>query len=162
MGIRQITGYIAHILLALYWLWMISSTAPQLRRSSRDRGLRVRIVLVKTAAIVLTALVVGVIHFWATQWWQVVGAPVVAGLAGLLLRRAYRTLVAAPRHRATLTQRARTFERRFVGPQSEGTAPTAALRSDLWTPTTSPSTGPTGTSEPLHMPHRRDTPATGS
>ncbi|OJY45212.1 hypothetical protein [Pseudonocardia sp. 73-21] len=107
MDIRAVTGYIAHALLGLYWLWVVSSTAPQLRRTMRCRGLRIRIFLIKTAAVVSTSLVVGVIHFWATAWWQVIVAVAVAIVLAVLLRRAYRRLVAAPRHRATLVQRTR-------------------------------------------------------
>lgn len=111
LGIREITGYIAHVLLVGYGVWVVGSTAPQLRRRSRDRRLRLELLLIKMAALVLTGLVVGVIHFWATEWWHVIVAlPVAAGL-GLLLRRAHRRRVALPRHRATLTHRARTFER---------------------------------------------------
>lgn len=111
LGIREITGYIAHVLLVGYWLWVVGSTAPQLRRGSRDQRLRLELLLIKTAALVLTGLLVGVIHFWATEWWHVVAAlPIAAGL-GLLLHRAHRRRVALPRHRATLTHRARTFER---------------------------------------------------
>ncbi len=117
MDIRELTGYVAHALLGLYWLWVVSSTAPQLRRGSRDHGLRVRVFLIKTAAVVVTSLVVGVIHFWATQWWQVIAALVVAIVSGVVLRRAYRRLVAAPRHRATLAQRARKTVRVPSGDQ---------------------------------------------
>jgi hypothetical protein len=113
MNIRQITGYIAHALLAAYWLWTASSTAPQLRRSSRDRRRRLHILLVKTAAIVLSALLVGVIHFWATAWWQVFVAVPVGAVVGVWLRRIYRGLVALPQHRLSLAQRAHRFERRF-------------------------------------------------
>ena len=75
--------------------------------------------MIKTAGVVLTALLVGVIHFWATHWWQVIVAvPVAAGL-GVLLNRAYRRRVSLPRHRRTLTHRGRTFER--------GTAPGRSL-----------------------------------
>jgi len=107
MDVREATGYVAHASLGLYWLWVVSGTAPQLRRSSRDRTVRLRILLIKTAAVVVTSLVVGVIHFWATQWWQAVAALVVGMAVGVALRRAYRRLVAAPRHRATLVARAR-------------------------------------------------------
>ena len=111
MGIREITGYIAHVLLVGYWLWVVHGTAPQLRRGSRDRRVRGRVLLIKTAAVVLSAVVVGVIHFWATAWWQVIAAVLLAAGIGLLLRRAYRRLVALPRHRATFTRRGRRFER---------------------------------------------------
>ena len=111
MGIREITGYIAHVLLAGYWLWVILSTAPQVRLGARGQRVRGQVLLIKTAALALTALLVGVIHFWATAWWQVIVAVVVAAALGMLLRRAYRRLVALPRHRATLTRRARKFER---------------------------------------------------
>jgi hypothetical protein len=107
MGLREISGYVAHVLLALYWLWTLTSSAPQLRKGLRDRGLRVRILLVKSAGIVLTALLVGVIHFWATALWQVGVAIPVAAALGYPLRRAYRRLVQAPRHRLTLVARVR-------------------------------------------------------
>ena len=81
MPVREATGYVAHALLGVYFLWVLSSTAPQLRRSRRDRGLRIRILLVKTAAVVVAALLVGVIHFWATAWWQVI---VAVGLAAVI------------------------------------------------------------------------------
>ncbi|MFC4944034.1 hypothetical protein [Pseudonocardia sp. GCM10023141] len=116
MDLRQITGLIAHVLLGLYWLWVISSSAPQLRRGARDRPRRLRILMIKTAGVAVTALAVGVIHFWATEWWHVIAALVIAVALGLLLHRAYRTQVAAPRHRRTLTQRARRFESHFRPP----------------------------------------------
>ena len=108
MGFREITGYIAHVLLAAYWLWVIACTAPQLRKGARCKVLRLRILLVKSAALMLTAVLVGVIHYWATEWWHVAVAIPVAGVLGVLLRRAYRRLVAAPKHLRTLSQRART------------------------------------------------------
>jgi hypothetical protein len=111
MGLRQITGYIAHALLGAYWLWVITRTAPRLRRGARDRTLRLRVALIKTAAVAVTALVVGVIHFWATEWWHVVVAVLVASVLGLQLHRIYRGLVAAPRHRLTLVRRTRGVER---------------------------------------------------
>ena len=113
LGIREITGYVAHFLLAGYWLWIFFSTVPQLRRGARDKRTRTQVLLIKTAAVVLTSLMVGLIHFWATHWWQVaIAAPIVIGL-GVLLHRAYRRLVAPPRHRRALTQRGRTYHRRF-------------------------------------------------
>lgn len=112
MGIREITGYIAHVLLGIYLVWTISRTAPQLRRSSRDRGVRLRILLIKTAAVAVGAVVVGVIHFWATQWWHVIVAVVAAVLIGVVLNRAYRRHVAIPRHRLTLMARTATTGRR--------------------------------------------------
>lgn len=114
MGLlREITGYIAHALLAGYWSWVVFSTVPQLRRGTRDRRVRSQVLLIKTAGVAITGLVVGVIHFWATQWWQVVVAvPIAAGL-GVLLHRAYRRRVAPPRHRRALTTRGRTFQRSY-------------------------------------------------
>lgn len=108
MGIREVSGYVAHALLAVYWVWVLACTAPQLRKGVRDRGRRLRILLVRTSGLALTALLVGVIHYWATEWWHVIVALPVAGVLGVLLHRSYRRLVAAPRHRRTLTQRART------------------------------------------------------
>lgn len=108
MGFREVTGYVAHVLLATYWVWVLASTTPQLRKGARDKRRRLRILLIKTAALLLTALLVGVIHYWATEWWHVaVALPVAAALA-VLLRRSYRRLVVAPRHRRTLSQRGRT------------------------------------------------------
>jgi hypothetical protein len=114
MGFREITGYVAHVLLVTYWVWVLACTAPQLRKGARNKGVRLRILLIKTAALLLTAVLVGVIHYWATEWWQVVVALPIAGGLGVLLRRSYRRLVAAPRHRRTLTQRARTVHIRRV------------------------------------------------
>jgi hypothetical protein len=111
LGIREIAGYVAHLLLVGYWLWVVFSAAPQLRRGSRDRRVRMEVLLIKTAGFVLTGLVVGVIHFWATEWWHVVVAVLGAAGLGMLLTRAYRRRVALPKHRLTLTHRARTFER---------------------------------------------------
>ena len=111
LDIREITGYVAHLLLVGYWLWVVFSAAPQLRRGSRDRRVRMEVLLIKTAGLVLTGLVVGVIHFWATEWWHVVVAVLGAAGLGMLLTRAYRRRVALPKHRLTLTHRARTFER---------------------------------------------------
>jgi hypothetical protein len=69
---------------------------------------------IKTAAVALTSLMVGLIHFWATHRWQVaVAAPVAIGL-GITLHRAYRRLVAPPRHRRPLTPRGRTFQRSYT------------------------------------------------
>lgn len=106
MGLREVTGYIAHVLLGGYWVWVVLSTAPQLRKGVRERGLRLRIALVKTAGLGVAFLAVGVIHFWGTQLWHIVAAVVGALLLGALLRRAYGRLVAPPRHRITLRQRA--------------------------------------------------------
>lgn len=107
MDLRAITGYIALALLLGYWIWVLSSTTPELRRGTRDRDLRVKILLVKTAALVLTALVVATVHFWATQVWHVLVAVPIAAAAAYGLRKAYRRLVAAPRHRLPLGQRIR-------------------------------------------------------
>jgi hypothetical protein len=107
MGVRAITGYIAHAVLLTYWLWVVASTAPQLRRGTRDRQVRGRVLLIKTAGFAVTAVVVGIVHYWATAWWQIgVALPVAVGL-GLLLRREYRRTVAAPRHRLSLADRRR-------------------------------------------------------
>jgi small-conductance mechanosensitive channel len=105
MGIRQITGYIAYVLLGVYLLWTLSRSAPQLRRSSRDRDVRLRILLIKIATVLVIAVVVGVIHFWATQWWHVIVTLVAAIVIGIFLNRAYRRHVAVPRHRMPLLDR---------------------------------------------------------
>ena len=42
MGIRAVTGYIAHVALVAYWAWVVASTAPQLRKGTRDRRVRAR------------------------------------------------------------------------------------------------------------------------
>jgi hypothetical protein len=110
MGLRAVTGYIAHAALLAYWLWVIASTAPQLRKGTRDRQTRMRVLLIKTAGFVLTAAVVGILHYWATAWWQVIVALPVAVALGVVLRRLYRRTVAAPRHRLTLTRRAKALD----------------------------------------------------
>lgn len=107
MGLREVTGFIAHALLAGYWVWMISCTAAQLRGTSRSHRLRVQVALIKTAGVAVTAVVVGVVHFWATQWWQIVVTVLVAAPVGIALRHLHRRLVIAPRHRRALVQRAR-------------------------------------------------------
>jgi cation transport ATPase len=110
MDLWVLTGYVAHAVLTAYWFWVVASTAPQLRRGTRDRHVRMRVLLLKTAALALTALLVAIIHYWATAWWQVaVALPIALGL-GVLLRRAYRRTVAAPRHRLTIARRARTLD----------------------------------------------------
>jgi len=125
LGLREITGYIAHAALFGYWLWVVSTTAPQLRKGCRDRRVRLRVFAIKTAALVLTAIVVGVIHYWATHLWHVaVCLPIAAGL-GFLLHRAYRRTVAAPRHRLPLARRARLLGTR----RRRGSVP-AHLRTD--------------------------------
>jgi len=126
MGIRAVTGYIAHVALVGYWAWVVASTAPQLRKGTRDRRVRARALVIKSAGFLLTAAVVGIIHYWATAWWQVVVAvPVAAGL-GVLLHREYRRTVAAPRHRLPLTRRVRMLDLRR---RPRGTAP-LHLRTD--------------------------------
>ena len=110
MGIRAVAGYVAHALLLTYWLWVVASTAPQLRKGTRDRQVRTRVLIIKTAALALTAVVVGIIHYWATAWWQIVVALPIAALLGWQLRRAYRRTVAAPRHRLTLAHRVKTLD----------------------------------------------------
>jgi uncharacterized protein (DUF983 family) len=110
MELRAVTGYIAHAALLTYWLWVVASTAPQLRKGTRDRHTRARALLIKTAGFVLTAVVVGIIHYWATAWWQVIVTVPVAVALGMLLHRAYRRTVAAPRHRLTLSRRAKTLD----------------------------------------------------
>jgi hypothetical protein len=127
MGIRAVTGYIAHAALVAYWVWVVASTAPQLRKGTRDRRVRVRVLALKSTGFLLTAAVVGIIHYWATAWWQViVTLPIAAGL-GVLLRREYRRTVAAPRHRLTLTHRARTLDLR---PRRRNGATPLHLRAD--------------------------------
>jgi hypothetical protein len=112
MGIRAVTGYIAHAALVAYWVWVFASTAPQLRKGTRDRRVRMRVLAIKSTGFLLTAAVVGIIHYWATAWWQVIVMLPIAAVLGVLLRREYRRTVAAPRHRLTLTRRARTLDLR--------------------------------------------------
>lgn len=107
MGIREATGHLAHILLGGYWTCLLLGTAPQLRKSTRDRPRRIRILLIKSSAVALTAVVVGVIHFWATHWWQIPPTLFAAAMIGVPMRRAFRSMVAAPRHRRPLGQRMR-------------------------------------------------------
>lgn len=107
MGLREVTGYIAYALLAGYWVWIISCTAAQVRGTTRSRRLRMQVALVKTAGIAVTAVVVGVVHVWATRWWHVVVTLLVAAPVGFALRHVHRRLVIAPRHRRALVQRAR-------------------------------------------------------
>ena len=111
MRLWVLTGYVAHVLIPAYWFWVVACTAPRLRRGTRDRKVRARVLLIKTAGLGLTAVVVGVLHYWATAWWQVVVTLPVAAVLGVLLRRAYRRTVAAPRHRLTLVRRARGLRR---------------------------------------------------
>lgn len=112
MELRALTGYAAHAVLLAYWLWVVASTAPELRKGNRGRRVRVRVFAIKTAGFVLTALVIGVIHYWATAWWQILVTVPTAAVLGVLLRRIYRRTVAAPRHRLTIARRARTFDLR--------------------------------------------------
>jgi hypothetical protein len=112
MGLRAATGYIAHAALLAYWLWVVASTAPQLRKGTRDRRVRARVLVIKTVGLALTAAVVAIIHYWATAWWQLVVTLLAAAVVAVLLRREYRRTVAAPRHRLTLTRRARTLDLR--------------------------------------------------
>jgi hypothetical protein len=110
--LRVVTGWIAYATLAAYWLWILSSTAPQLRRSRRDRGLSTRILAMRTAGIALTAFVVGMIHFWAANPVEVLAALGIGAVVGTVLHREYRRLVAAPRHRLNLYGR---IDRRLHG-----------------------------------------------
>ena len=112
MGLRAVTGYIAHVALVAYWVWVVASTAPQLRKGNRDRRVRVRVLAIKSTGLLLTAVVVGIIHYWATAWWQVIVTLPIAAVLGVLLRREYRRTVAAPRHRLPLTRRARALDLR--------------------------------------------------
>lgn len=107
MDLRRVTGYIALAVLAGYLLWVLSRTAPELRKGARDRGVRARVLLVKIAALALAALFVGTVHFWAVAWWQVAVAVPVTLTGALVLRRMHRRLVAPPRHRVALAQRVR-------------------------------------------------------
>ena len=127
MGLRAVTGYIAHAVLLAYWLWVVACTAPQLRKSTRNRQVRVRALLIKTAGFVLTAVVVGIIHYWATAVWQVVVTVPIAAALGLLLRRLYRRTVAAPRHRLSVARRGKALDLRRRPPR--GGAP-LHLRAD--------------------------------
>jgi hypothetical protein len=112
MGIRAVTGYLAHVALVAYWAWVVASTTPQLRKGTRGRRVRARALVIKSAGFLLTAAVVGIIHYWATAWWQVVVAVPVAAALGVLLHREYRRTVAAPRHRLPLARRARMLDLR--------------------------------------------------
>ncbi|MEJ8279772.1 hypothetical protein [Pseudonocardia spirodelae] len=107
MDLRRATGYLALALLALYWLWVLSWTAPALRRGCRDRRLRTRLLVLRTAAAGWTALFVGTVHFWATSWWHVVLAVPVALAGAVALQKVHHRLVAPPRHRVALAQRVR-------------------------------------------------------
>jgi hypothetical protein len=120
--VRMVTGWIAYAALAGYWMWIISSTTPQLRRGHRDRGRSTRILALRTAGVALTAFVVGMIHFWATNAVEVLAALSIGAVVGTVLRREYRGLVAAPRHRLNLSRR---IDRRLRG---SGTPPAHAAR----------------------------------
>ena len=98
-AIRRITGYIALAVIALYWLWLLTSTAPQLRRRHRDGVLRTKIRAVQTLGFVTAAAVVIEIHFLATSIWQVLLVLVLALVLARLLRQKYLELVPPPRHR---------------------------------------------------------------
>ena len=128
MEIRAVTGYVAHVMLLAYWMWTVAATAPQLRKGTRDRLIRMRVLAIKTAGFALTALLVGIIHYWATAWWQVVVALPVAAALGVLLRRAYRRTVAVPRHRLTIARRVTAFDLR-LHPRGRSYAP-LHLRAD--------------------------------
>jgi len=103
--VRMVTGWIAYAALAGYWVWIMSSTAPQLRRGHRDRGRCTRLLALRTGGVALTAFVVGMIHFWATSPVEILAALGIGAVVGTLLRRPYRRLVAAPRHRLDLHRR---------------------------------------------------------
>lgn len=137
-AIRPVTGYIAHVLLAGYWIWVIVNTGPQLRKSSRNRALVAQVAVLKSAGIVITAVLVGVIHYWATEFWQVVAALLLAGAIGVPLRKRYRTLVTAPRHRLTLGGRARDFEQRHGLLPHRSAPDRQVIRPDTRTPTRVP------------------------
>ncbi|OLL71395.1 hypothetical protein Ae168Ps1_5898 [Pseudonocardia sp. Ae168_Ps1] len=107
MDLRRVTGYIALGLLALYLLWLLSRTAPELRKSTRGRHLRAQVLAVRLCAVALAGLFVGLVHFWATAWWQVIVAVPVTFALATGLRRIHRKLVALPRHRVPLAQRVR-------------------------------------------------------
>jgi hypothetical protein len=119
----MVTGWIAHAALVGYWVWIISSTAPQLRRGHRDRGRCARILALRTAGVVLTAFVVGMIHFWATNPVEILATLGIGGVAGTLLRREYRRLVAAPRHRLDLYHR---LDRRLHGSGAHAAHPSTS------------------------------------
>jgi small-conductance mechanosensitive channel len=127
VGLRAVTGCIAHAALLGYWLWVVASTAPQLRKGTRDRQVRARVLILKTAGLALTALVVGIVHYWATAWWQVVVAVPIAALMGWQLRQAFHRTVAAPRHRLTLARRVKTLDAR---PRPRGGKPPLHLRGE--------------------------------
>lgn len=109
--IRVVSGYVAHALLGLYWLWILTSTAPRIRPGQRDRTRRVKILSIKTAGVAVAALLVGVIHYWATEWWQIPVALVASLAIGTYLHRTYGKLVTPPRHRITLVNRRRAGAR---------------------------------------------------
>ena len=111
MELRAVTGCIAHAALLAYWLWVVASTAPQLRKGTRDRQAACESRPSRRGAS-LTALVVGIIHYRATALWQIVVALPIAALMGWQLRRAYHRTVAAPRHRLTLARRVQTLDLR--------------------------------------------------
>lgn len=96
--IRQVTGYLAVAGIALYWLFLLTGRAPQIRRGTRSRSLAAKVLLVETTAAVATVLVVVEIHFMATELWQVLAVVAFIIPTNWLLRRIYRRLVAAPRH----------------------------------------------------------------
>lgn len=141
MDLRAITGYIALALLVGYWVWVLSRTTPELRRGTRNRDLRVKILLVKTAALALTALVVAVVHFWATEVWHVLVAVPVAAAAAYGLRRVYRRLVAAPRHRLPMGQRIRRTGQLNVIASPHGRHPAHRVVTTTVVPAPRPPTG---------------------
>ena len=96
------------VLLAGYWLWVVFSTVPQLRRGARDQRIRTQVLLIKTAAVGA--------HRAGGRRDPLLGDALVAGGiaacrsrpgSGVLLHRAYRRLVAPPAP-GPLTRRARS------------------------------------------------------
>jgi hypothetical protein len=123
------------VALVAYWVWVVASTAPQLRKGTRDRRVRARVLAIKSTGFLLTAAVVGIIHYWATAWWQVIVTLPIAVVLGVLLRREYRRAVAAPRHRLTLTRQARILDLR---PRARNGAAPLHLRADELRPAARP------------------------
>lgn len=111
--IRRVTGYLALVGAACYWVYLFTASAPQIRKGTRCRSLAVKVVLIELAAVLITAAFVVEVHFLATEWWQVLASVALVIPTSWLLRRVYRKLVAAPKHSLRFsTQRPERFSRR--------------------------------------------------